>query len=157
MVSALENPFLRRCTIKKSPYNVRCRPWRVSEWLAASLEMRCPERGCGFESRALRFGCVSIGPHRSVSWLKVGRKAALHEKPPEGGRASRSEEPFRLRTPRSYAAYTFFDVGQSCCRNDRGRRAYQGGCRPGIYWRLLRFPEADFREARPRKTTPHGG
>ena len=28
--------------------------WRVSEWLAASLEMKCPVRGCGFESRALR-------------------------------------------------------------------------------------------------------
>ena len=27
---------------------------RVSEWLAATLEMWCPERGCGFESRALR-------------------------------------------------------------------------------------------------------
>jgi hypothetical protein len=27
---------------------------RVSEWLAASLEMMCPVRGCGFESRALR-------------------------------------------------------------------------------------------------------
>jgi hypothetical protein len=30
------------------------RAWRVSEWLAASLEMKCPVRGCGFESRALR-------------------------------------------------------------------------------------------------------
>jgi len=29
--------------------------WRVSEWLAATLEMWCPERGCGFESHALRF------------------------------------------------------------------------------------------------------
>ena len=29
-------------------------PRRVSEWLAATLEMWCPERGCGFESRALR-------------------------------------------------------------------------------------------------------
>ncbi len=29
--------------------------WRVSEWLAASLEMKCPVWGCGFESRALRF------------------------------------------------------------------------------------------------------
>lgn len=28
--------------------------WRVSEWLAASLEMKCPVRGCGFDSRALR-------------------------------------------------------------------------------------------------------
>jgi hypothetical protein len=28
--------------------------WRVSEWLAASLEMKYPARGCGFESRALR-------------------------------------------------------------------------------------------------------
>ena len=28
--------------------------WRVSEWLAATLEMWCPERGCGFESHALR-------------------------------------------------------------------------------------------------------
>src|SRR5947209_16715849 len=28
---------------------------RVSEWLAATLEMWCPARGCGFESRALRF------------------------------------------------------------------------------------------------------
>jgi hypothetical protein len=27
---------------------------RVSEWLAATLEMWCPERGCGFDSRALR-------------------------------------------------------------------------------------------------------
>jgi hypothetical protein len=32
----------------------RPRHWRVSEWLAASLEMKCPVRGCGFESRALR-------------------------------------------------------------------------------------------------------
>ena len=29
--------------------------WRVSEWLAATLEMWCPARGCEFESRALRF------------------------------------------------------------------------------------------------------
>ncbi len=28
---------------------------RVSEWLAASLEMKYPARGCEFESRALRF------------------------------------------------------------------------------------------------------
>ncbi len=28
---------------------------RVSEWLAATLEMWCRETGCGFESRALRF------------------------------------------------------------------------------------------------------
>ena len=28
--------------------------WRVSEWLAASLEMKCLVRGCEFESRALR-------------------------------------------------------------------------------------------------------
>ena len=28
---------------------------RVSEWLAASLEMRCRETGCEFDSRALRF------------------------------------------------------------------------------------------------------
>ena len=27
---------------------------RVSEWLAATLEMWCPVRGCGFEPRALR-------------------------------------------------------------------------------------------------------
>ena len=27
---------------------------RVSEWLAATLEMSCRETGCGFESRALR-------------------------------------------------------------------------------------------------------
>ena len=27
---------------------------RVSEWLAATLEMWCPARGCGFEPRALR-------------------------------------------------------------------------------------------------------
>lgn len=32
----------------------RVRFWRVSEWLAASLEMKCPVRGCGFDSRALR-------------------------------------------------------------------------------------------------------
>jgi hypothetical protein len=31
---------------------------RVSEWLAASLEMMCPVRGCGFESRALRLGTL---------------------------------------------------------------------------------------------------
>jgi hypothetical protein len=30
-------------------------PRRVSEWLAATLEMWCPARGCGFEPRALRF------------------------------------------------------------------------------------------------------
>jgi hypothetical protein len=29
--------------------------WRVSEWLAATLEMWCRETGCEFESRALRF------------------------------------------------------------------------------------------------------
>src|SRR3954451_7157475 len=29
---------------------------RVSEWLAATLEMWCPARGCEFESRALRSG-----------------------------------------------------------------------------------------------------
>ena len=29
-------------------------PRRVSEWLAATLEMWCRETGCGFESRALR-------------------------------------------------------------------------------------------------------
>src|SRR5580704_3421053 len=28
---------------------------RVSQWLAATLEMSCRETGCGFESRALRF------------------------------------------------------------------------------------------------------
>ncbi len=28
---------------------------RVCEWLAAALEMRCRETGCGFDSRALRF------------------------------------------------------------------------------------------------------
>ncbi len=28
---------------------------RVSEWLAASLEMKCRATGCEFESRALRF------------------------------------------------------------------------------------------------------
>ncbi len=28
--------------------------WKVSEWLAASLEMKCPAMGCGFESRAFR-------------------------------------------------------------------------------------------------------
>ncbi len=32
---------------------------RVSEWLAASLEMKCPVRGCGFESRALR-SCTKL-------------------------------------------------------------------------------------------------
>jgi hypothetical protein len=30
---------------------------RVSEWLAATLEMWCPARGCGFEPRALRLVC----------------------------------------------------------------------------------------------------
>jgi hypothetical protein len=30
------------------------RVWRVSEWLAATLEMSCRVTGCGFESRALR-------------------------------------------------------------------------------------------------------
>ncbi len=33
--------------------------WRVSEWLAATLEMWCSERSCEFESRALRFDDVS--------------------------------------------------------------------------------------------------
>lgn len=36
---------------------------RVSEWLAATLEMWCRETGCEFESRALRFvklGCVLL-------------------------------------------------------------------------------------------------
>ena len=32
---------------------------RVSEWLAATLEMWCRETGCGFDSRALRF-CKSL-------------------------------------------------------------------------------------------------
>jgi hypothetical protein len=30
--------------------------WRVSEWLAATLEMSCRVTGCGFESHALRSG-----------------------------------------------------------------------------------------------------
>ena len=34
---------------------------RVSEWLAATLEMWCPERGCGFDSRALRCAKCLIG------------------------------------------------------------------------------------------------
>ena len=34
---------------------------RVSEWLAASLEMRCLARGCGFDSRALRLGTLRFG------------------------------------------------------------------------------------------------
>lgn len=34
--------------------------WRVSEWLAATLEMWCPERGCGFDSRALRWNDAVI-------------------------------------------------------------------------------------------------
>ena len=38
-----------------SPALGESRLWRVSEWLAASLEMRCPVWGCGFESHALRF------------------------------------------------------------------------------------------------------
>src|SRR5262245_52419341 len=32
-----------------------CRTGRVSEWLAATLEMWCRVTGCEFESRALRF------------------------------------------------------------------------------------------------------
>ncbi len=38
----------------RCPYHQRPDSWRVSEWLAATLEMWCPARGCGFESRALR-------------------------------------------------------------------------------------------------------
>ena len=48
--------------------------WRVSEWLAATLEMSCRETGCGFESHALRFDCSAKTargpehrrPHRPV-------------------------------------------------------------------------------------------
>ena len=32
--------------------------WRVSEWLAATLEMWCRVTGCGFESRALRLSAT---------------------------------------------------------------------------------------------------
>ncbi len=37
-------------------------PWRVSEWLAATLEMSCRETGCGFDPRALR--CDESPPRR---------------------------------------------------------------------------------------------
>ena len=43
-------PAAQPVTIEESA-NLR----RVSEWLAATLEMWCPARGCEFESRALRF------------------------------------------------------------------------------------------------------
>jgi hypothetical protein len=36
------------------PARPTARPRRVSEWLAATLEMWCRETGCGFESHALR-------------------------------------------------------------------------------------------------------
>src|SRR5688572_3821037 len=40
---------------------------RVSEWLAATLEMWCRVTGCGFESRALRFAQQVATPR--VAWL----------------------------------------------------------------------------------------
>ncbi len=46
----LQKPTRYACEYRDRPS--RC--WRVCEWLAASLEMMCPVRGCGFESRALR-------------------------------------------------------------------------------------------------------
>ena len=42
------------CLILPNDYN-GASAWRVCEWLAASLEMRCIERCCGFDSRALRW------------------------------------------------------------------------------------------------------
>jgi hypothetical protein len=38
--------------------------WRISEWLAASLEMMCPVRGCGFDPRVLRLGPLAVGRFR---------------------------------------------------------------------------------------------
>ena len=61
---------------------------RVSEWLAATLEMWCPERGCGFDSRALRCRKCLLGNGfrrfvagaRFCSWADFGGGV-------EGGRA----------------------------------------------------------------------
>ena len=47
--------------------------WRVSEWLAATLEMWCSERSCGFESHALRSLHNPAGP-RSL-WEAGGSKS----------------------------------------------------------------------------------
>ena len=55
----------------------RTQIWRVSEWLAASLEMKCPARGCEFESRALRsfFLAKWTSVHKSIlgSFRRDGR------------------------------------------------------------------------------------
>ena len=45
--------------------------WRVSEWLAATLEMSCPERGCGFESHALRSDFAKKNAKRPASHRDV--------------------------------------------------------------------------------------
>jgi hypothetical protein len=39
---------------RRAPGQCRQPVWRVSEWLAATLEMSCRETGCEFDSRALR-------------------------------------------------------------------------------------------------------
>ena len=44
---------------------------RVSEWLAATLEMWCRETGCGFESRALRLLRLAHRKHREYSTTEL--------------------------------------------------------------------------------------
>ena len=80
------------------------RSWRVGEWLAASLEMKCRVTGCGFESRALRLVTLRLqgffvrsgtpGPFSSPSLPLGSIKAfwkgdpfgqALQPKPPRRG------------------------------------------------------------------------
>ena len=45
---------------------------RVSEWLAATLEMSCRETGCGFESRALRSPQLEATGHRKIRATLAG-------------------------------------------------------------------------------------
>ncbi len=55
---------------------------RVSEWLAASLEMKCPARGCEFESRALRSYFVDklmpVERARQKSIVAIGKTKQRH-------------------------------------------------------------------------------
>ena len=60
LISARARAGLRsHASVRRMPLAVRIASAtsvrRVSEWLAATLEMWCPVRGCGFEPRALRF------------------------------------------------------------------------------------------------------
>ena len=57
----------------QTPQELSCRIGRVSEWLAASLEMKCRVTGCGFESRALRSSLVT-------TYAKSSRKNEVPQK-----------------------------------------------------------------------------